>query len=87
MGRGGTVALGVTVRVKLFSDMMRYHPADRGRFTIELPAGATVETLLAAIGATDEKDLIIGVNGDLGHRDTLLSDQGEVELITPMVGG
>lgn len=79
--------MAVTVRVKLFSDMMRYHPADRGRFTIELPPGATVETLLAAIGATGEKDLIIGVDGDLGYRDTPLSDQGEVELITPMVGG
>ena len=77
----------VTVKVKLFSDMVRYHPADRGRFTLDLPDGASVETLLAALGAAAEKDLIIGVGGKLAHRNTLLHDQDEVELVTPMVGG
>lgn len=79
--------MAVTVRVKLFSDMMRYRPADRGRFTIDLPDDATVETLLAAIGASAEEDLIIGVDGELSRRDTRLRDRAEVELITPMVGG
>ena len=77
----------VTIRVKLFSDMVRYHPADRGRLTIELPDGASVETLLAALGASGEQDLIIGVGGQLAQRHTPLRDQDEVELVTPMVGG
>ena len=77
----------LTIRVKLFSDMVRYHPADRGRFTIELPDGASVETLLAAMGASAEQDLIIGVGGQLAQRQTPLRDQDEVELVTPMVGG
>ena len=67
--------------------MVRYHPADRGRFTIELPDGASVETLLAAMGASAEQDLIIGVGGQLAQRQTPLRDQDEVELVTPMVGG
>ena len=79
--------MSISVKVRLFSDMVRYHPADRGRFTIELPDGASVETLLAAMGASAEQDLIIGVGGQLAQRQTPLRDQDEVELVTPMVGG
>lgn len=81
----GTVP--VTIHVRLFSDMVRYHPDNRGRFTTALPDGASVQTLLESLGAVHVKDLTIGVRGDLANRATVLRDGDTVELITPMVGG
>ncbi|MBI4493804.1 MAG: MoaD/ThiS family protein [Chloroflexi bacterium] len=77
----------ITVWVRLFADLERYRPGVRGKFSLELPEGASIETLLAALGASGETDLVIGVGGRLARRDTRLQDQDEVELLARMAGG
>jgi sulfur carrier protein ThiS len=83
-----TDARSLAVNVIFFADLRRYLPrgAD-GPQRWELPAGATVADLLAAIGIAAETDLTAAVNGELAARDTRLPDGADVMLLSPMEGG
>lgn len=77
----------IKVQVNLFADMERYHPGSRGSFSIELPDGSTVDTLLAALGVPRHLRVIAAIGGSLAQRSTRLQHNDEVELLTPMTGG
>ena len=55
----------------------------------ELPDGATVRDLMAALGIEPGGDppLTIAVNGQLGKVESPLRDGDTVMLVTPMEGG
>jgi sulfur carrier protein ThiS len=78
----------ITVTVTLFADLRRFLPrgAD-GPQRYEVPAGATVADLLAAVGIEDGAEVTTAVNGELAGRDTPLRDGAEVMLLSPMEGG
>jgi molybdopterin converting factor small subunit len=79
----------VRVQVSLFGDVNRHLHGREKEHAQDLPDGATVSDLLAALGIdlANEVQLTIGVNGELGRPDSRLSDGDKVMLVTPMEGG
>jgi sulfur carrier protein ThiS len=90
-GRTGpprTDAPTITVTVTFFADLRRFLPRGADgpqRYTV--PAGATIDDLLAQIGVVPETDITIAVDGELASRDTTLHDGADVMLLSPMEGG
>jgi sulfur carrier protein ThiS len=57
-------------------------------FEIDLPDRADVATLIRRLGIDSQKhEIIVGINGELGHPDSSLDEGDEVMLVTPMQGG
>jgi molybdopterin converting factor small subunit len=78
----------ISVSVKLFADLRKYLPKDRGDpFTLALPRGATVEGVLAALGIPADYELTAGINDELAKRDSVLNDGDALMLLSPMEGG
>jgi sulfur carrier protein ThiS len=76
------------VLVTLMADMRRFAPRGaRTPLEYELGAGATVDELLSILGIPEELDITIGVDGELGGRDTPLRDGSDVMIVSPMEGG
>jgi sulfur carrier protein ThiS len=78
----------IRVTVTFFADLRRYLPrgAD-GPQTYALAAPSTVADLLALIGIPEESEITVGVDGELGARDTPLRDGADLMLLSPMEGG
>jgi sulfur carrier protein ThiS len=84
--------LDVNVSVTLFADLRRFGPQNHeGAIAVSLDDGASVEELLTAVGFPDDEtirgEITVGLNGDLGKRDTVLNDGDDVTLFSPMEGG
>ena len=73
------------VRLRLFGDVRRY--GDGRPASWSLPAGARVADLIGAVGIPAGEELIVGINGQLGSRESALADGDEVMLVSPMAGG
>jgi molybdopterin converting factor small subunit len=62
-----------------------------GPLHVTLDVGASIEEMLTAIGVpTDEEirgEITVGLNGDLGWRDSVLNDADDILLFSPMAGG
>jgi sulfur carrier protein ThiS len=90
-GRTGPTRTGaptITVMVTFFADLRRFLPRGADgpqRYTV--PAGATIDDLLAQIGVVPETDITVAVDGDLASRDTTLHEGADVMLLSPMEGG
>ena len=72
------------VQLSAFGDVDRHL---KGRRELELPASATVTSLLAELGIAPSDQLTVGVNGQLAALDSPLHDGDKVMLVTPMEGG
>lgn len=77
----------VHVKVSLHGDVHRYARGRPEPLVEQLPDGATVADLLAALEIPSAMTLTIGVKGELVDRETVLRDGDEVMLLTPMEGG
>lgn len=78
----------IAVRLSLFADLRRYLPrGHEGPLELRLPQGATVADLIHAAGVPGREEITVGLNGDQGTRDSVLSDGDEVVLFSPMEGG
>ena len=78
----------VRLRVALHADLRRFLPRGvHGAFPVELPAGATVTTLLEALGIPDRDSITVGLNGELATRETELHDSDDITMFSPMEGG
>jgi sulfur carrier protein ThiS len=87
-GPARTDAPTITVMVTFFADLRRFLPRGADgpqRYTV--PAGATIDDLLAQIGVMPETDITVAVDGDLASRDTMLREGADVMLLSPMEGG
>jgi sulfur carrier protein ThiS len=87
-GPARTDARTITVMVTFFADLRRFLPRGADgpqRYTV--PAGATIDDLLAQIGVVPETDITVAVDGDLASRDTKLHEGADVMLLSPMEGG
>lgn len=80
----------MTVRVQLFATLAAYLPAgsaERGGASVEVPDGATLSDLVAALGIPADLPRLALVNGreaEPGHR---LAPGDEVALFPPLAGG
>lgn len=77
------------VRVRLFATLTRHLPGSTAGATIEvdLPAGATVASLLARIGVPQGEAHVAFVNGRIRSLDWPLQPGDEVGLFPPIGGG
>ena len=82
----------MNVSVTLFADLRRFGPkGHEGPIHVDLEAGASVEEMLTVIGVPDDEtircEITVGLNGELGRRDTVLTEADDILLFSPMAGG
>ena len=75
------------VRVELYSDLKKYAHGRDEPLLCTVSEGSTVNDVLAALGIPSREEIIVGINGELGSRETVLADGDTVTLLTPMEGG
>ncbi len=75
------------VRVKCFTGMRRFAPADRTEFDIEIEAGASVARLLTLLEVPPDIQPIVAVNGARAETSKPLRDGDKIVLFTPVEGG
>ena len=70
--------------------IIRVHYTDSGNRKIEqqieLPEGATVGELLGQLGNSFSKKMVV-INGQVVMKNSLLQDQSDVYLYSPLAGG
>ena len=78
----------MNVHVQLYGTLRRYSlPETPGRWSGELPDGATIEELLAEIGISPNEIAGASVDGQLRPLHWKLSADVAVTLVTPVGGG
>jgi molybdopterin converting factor small subunit len=65
----------------------RFFPGAGRVRKIEIADGATVGSLLRDHGVPEDLPLVVGLNRDLGSRESELKPGDLVELVPPMTGG
>ena len=75
------------VRVKCFTGMRRFAPADRTGFDIEIEAGASVARLLTLLEVPPDIQPIVAVNGARAETSKPLCAGDTIVLFTPVEGG
>lgn len=75
------------VTVRAFANLQHYAPGRRTRFELELPEGATVADILAALRVPSRVETVLLVNGRRAERGTAVSPGDEITLFPPMEGG
>ncbi len=82
----------MNVSVTLFADLRRFGPkGHEGSLNVSLEDGATAEEMLTAMGVPEDEtirgEITVGLNGELGQRDSVLNEADEILLFSPMAGG
>lgn len=72
----------MNLSITLFADLRHFGPkGHEGSMDVWLEDGATVEEMFTAIGVPDDEtvrgEITIGLNGELGQRDTVLNEARE----------
>ena len=75
------------LNVELQVYLQEYSPSGAAKFEYELADGATVMTLVDALGVPDELANIVIVSGENTDPKHVLKDGDEVILIPPLAGG
>lgn len=75
------------VQVKLFNQLRGYAPGRQTDFSIELPNGASVSSLLQQLEIPPTIQRTILVNGRRVEEKALFSPGDEVVLMSPVEGG
>lgn len=76
----------MTVTVHMHGNLRRFLPGGQARAALELAPGATVEALLARLGATRDTWLV-AVNGEAVERDHALAPDDLVDCFEPQAAG
>jgi molybdopterin converting factor small subunit len=75
------------VRVELQAYLDKYSPDGAAEFDLDLPEGATVDTLVRRLGIPDDMAQVIIVNNENSDFDRALQEGDRVVLIPPLAGG
>ena len=75
------------LKVELQVYLKEYSPSGATKFDYELADGATVMTLVDALGVPDELANIVIVDGENTDHSYKLKDGAHVILIPPLAGG
>jgi sulfur carrier protein ThiS len=76
----------MTVTVHLHGNLRRFMSEGRDRATIEVPADARVEDLLAMLGAAKDTGFV-AVNNAMVERDHVLRSADVVDCFEPVAAG
>jgi len=86
--KNGDQGQTIELKVALHSDLRKYLPKGQtGPKTVHLQRGATVLDLMTELGIPDSEIVTIGIDGELGQKDSVLHDHADVAMFTPMEGG
>ena len=77
----------MNVNVRLYAELARSVAGGKRQISVELPGGSSVEDLLLRLAVPAEPLVIVGRNGSLAERGTVLADGDVLELMTQMEGG
>jgi hypothetical protein len=81
-------AHGLRVRVVPYAELRRQVLREGEDVRVlELPDGSTVDDALRVLDVTVTDRLIVGMDGAYATGETLLRDNAELVLVTPMEGG
>ncbi len=76
------------VRARLYGTLRRFSlPDTPGRWTGELPQGATIGDLLEHLGIEPREVAAASIGGEIKPLDTAVPADAEVVLVTPIGGG
>lgn len=75
------------VLIHLHAELETYATASQGVVELDLPLGSTVRDLCHRFGFRQGHVLIVGINGQVATKDSVLSNNDQVDLVTPMAGG
>lgn len=77
------------VELHLFANLAEYLPpeARRGRVSLDVPEGATVDLLLARLAIPDQLPRLLLVNGQEPRPAHRLAAGDVVSVLPPLVGG
>ena len=76
-----------SVQVRVHAGLGRFFPGEGSVRYLTITDGATVGSLLREYGVPDEMPLVVGLNRELGSRESDIKPGDLVELIPPMTGG
>jgi len=81
--------MAITIYVKVFATLVRHMPgvSAGAPFEIELPAGATVQTLVERLELPQDEVKVVFVNGRARPADWMLAAGDEVGIFPPIGGG
>ena len=78
----------IRLRVSLQADMRKFLPKGViGPQAVELPGGATIALLLQRLGVPADEIVTVGLNGELAGRDSVLQENDDITMFSPMEGG
>ena len=75
------------VTCKLYGNLRRYSPVGQESNVVELPAGATINSLLESLGVPDASYWMAAVNDRVVQPDAVLDEGDLVEFFEPVGGG
>ena len=75
------------VTVELQAYLAQYSPGGEAVFQVDLPEGATVQTLVRRLNVPEEMASVIVLNERSGDFEEPLHDGDRVTLIPPLAGG
>jgi len=76
------------ITIRLFTVLQKYLPPDaRGRATVAVQDGATVQQALEQLGIPGDIALILLVNGRQKKAGDILQDGDELTVFPPIAGG
>lgn len=78
---------GLVIYVRAQGHLKYLRPDQSERFTVTLPAGATVRDLIDASAIPWEEVGLVAVGGAQAEDHRVLADGDEVTLLAPMEGG
>ena len=77
----------MSIRVQLFAYLSRFSPNGEEKFRLDLEPGATVAWLLDKLQIPADFEKAVLVNGERANLSTALSDEDDVFIFPPAMGG
>ena len=74
------------IQVRLYSHLKRHAPEDKALFSLDLPSGSPVKTVLEHLELNDQVRKIVLINGRPAQADTIVQDH-DVIVIFPVAEG
>lgn len=75
------------IKVSLFANLKKYAQDGKTDFNVDLPPGATLDTLIQAIKVPDEVKRVALVNGRHAKNESRLAEGDTVTVFPPFTGG